>query len=452
MPIARPEIRAAQEPLTQEEFRRAIEQGLGRAILCLQKHNPEPYKEIILETCLKDTRYDSQCEGSRVPYLMQAIDLCDDQTFFRDVILEAYPETPVEVPENKDTWLEEQFTNFALAFAQRGDLKARKLLFESFAANPAYAYRFALNRDYAIIELDGLTGLTFVLEQYARIAQQDPEFSFRYWYMGGLFKQYGKAAIVAHIEKLCTENTAVQNLITRSELLVSEKTTPHKKPKRLPYKNLQDAVSRRSEYRGSIPFWSQRATKVQLRQAARDLLVQTDPELIRGYLYVFYKRVFPMSVKHLLALAYHENEEVREHTIIALQRFQSPRVRDLALGLLEDLKLRAEAIGLFEENYLAGDFQYILQVLRNLDDNHEIHQVGYCVRDVYKKNQLSEALEPLLLQYEQNPCSNCRESTLELLFEIGILPDWVLKEAQFDSDEGIREKAQAWAASQLEQK
>jgi hypothetical protein len=94
MPQARPEIRAAKEPLTNDEFKRALEQGLGRAILCLKKHDPTPYKEIILETCLKDTRYDAQCEGSRVPYLMEAIDLCHDEDFFRDAILERFPATP----------------------------------------------------------------------------------------------------------------------------------------------------------------------------------------------------------------------------------------------------------------------------------------------------------------------------------------------------------------------
>ena len=40
MPQARPEIRAAKEPLTTDEFKRALEQGLGRAILCLKKHDP----------------------------------------------------------------------------------------------------------------------------------------------------------------------------------------------------------------------------------------------------------------------------------------------------------------------------------------------------------------------------------------------------------------------------
>ena len=66
MPETRPEIRAAREPLTLTEFERALEQGLGRALLCLQQHDPAPYKEIVLEACLRDTTYDKQDRKSLV--------------------------------------------------------------------------------------------------------------------------------------------------------------------------------------------------------------------------------------------------------------------------------------------------------------------------------------------------------------------------------------------------
>lgn len=444
MPQARPEIRAAKEPLTTDEFRRALEQGLGRAILCLKKHDPIPYKQIVLETCLKDTRYDQQSEGSRVPYLMEAIDLCHDEDFFRDVILEAHPATPSEVPDYADTWLEEQFTDFALAFAKRGNQKAREILFNSFTANPRYANKYALGRAEAIIELDGLQGLTFVLENYSIVAFDDYEFDSLKWFKKSLVKRYSDEVVEQHLKELCGANPDVQNLIERFDIRKESQTNTVRRKPSMTYAQFQTVVQRRSSYRGSTWIWSKCATNKEMKQTARDLLLQTDPELIRGYLYVFYKRKFPLSIKHLLRLVRHEDQEVRWHTVVALQHFQDSRVRAVALELIEDVHLRAEAVGLFERNYLLGDAEKIFCVLQQINDPDEIHRVGYCVRDVYEENRVLEALEPLILQYEFNLCSRCRKFILKLLHDLEILPDWMLEEAQFDSYDDTRETVQTW--------
>jgi hypothetical protein len=116
----------------------------------------------------------------------------------------------------------------------------------------------------------------------------------------------------------------------------------------------------------------------------------------------------------------------------------------VALELIEDVHLSAEAVGLFERNYLLGDAKKIVQVLHKTSDPDKIHVVGYCVRDVYEENRVSEALEPLTLQYELNLCSQCREFTIQLLHDLEILPDWMLEEAQFDAYSDTRETVQAW--------
>jgi hypothetical protein len=445
MPQARPEIRAAKEALTTDEFKRALEQGLGRAILCLKKHDPTLYKQTILETCLKDTRYDQQSEGSRVPYLMEAIDLCHDEDFFRDLILDAYPTTPSKAPDYiDDNWIEQQFTDFALAFAKRGHEKARKLLYESFAINPEYSEKFALGRARSITELDGLEGLTFVLEQYTKVAREILDYYPSSWFKKLLAKRHSEEVVERHLEELCGANPDIQSFIEHFEgQLETRKPNANKKPTAT-YAQFQSMLQQRSDYPGGIRFWGKRATKTMFKQVAREFLQQTDPELIRGYLYAFCYREFPFSLKHLLRLVVHEHQDVRLHSVIALHNVQHPRVRELGLELIEDTHLRSVVVGLFERNYLLGDAEKIVRVLQNINDPDEIHSVGYCVRDVYEENRVSEALEPLTLQYELNLCSQCREFTIQLLHDLEILPDWILEEAQFDANSDTRETVQAW--------
>jgi hypothetical protein len=447
MLTARPAIRAAYEPLTPKEFRNALEQGLGRAILCLHKHDPKPYKQIVLETCLKNTAYDAQCEDSRVPYLLEAIDYFEDEAYFRDAILEQYPKTPSDDTEPEDYWLEHQYTQFALAFAKRGSLTAKRLLYSSFSRNPAYNDKHALGREDSIIELDGLDGLAFVLEQYAKVASQDPEFDIRYFYISNLYKRFSQEIVVQHIEKLCAENPEILVLVQRSELLRASK--PHNATKKLaplPYTDLLRAIQRRSVYRAGIPHWAKRASKKQILQAARELLQQTDPELIRGYLYVFYMRPFPFSLKHLFGFLEHSDLSVRENALIALKHFQNPRVRQLALEMFSDANLQIEAISLLKNNYQLGDATRILEVLQAQNNPDKIHHAGYILREVYGANVTPDAFEPLTLMYQISTCSLCREDFVCLLWQAKILPDWILEEVQFDCAEEIRKQAQEWQA------
>ncbi|NJK43760.1 MAG: hypothetical protein HC933_05295 [Pleurocapsa sp. SU_196_0] len=449
MPEPRPEIRAAREPLTLTEFKRALEQGLGRAILCLQKHDPAPYRNIILEACLKDTRFDSQCEDSRVPYLLEAMELVGNIEFFEERILQAHPKTPTTTPDfHEHRWLEQQFSAFALAFAKRGNATARQLLYDSFAMNPCYSDKFALERNDLIIELDGLEGLRFVLEQYARVARDDLEYWLDSGMLGDAVERLGAKVVQELIEELSRANADIKSIVERGKLLPIPgfRRSPTKyTPRPLAYAVFVQRVQRRSPFPGGIVSWSRFATKAALKQVARDLLEQTEPELIRGHLYAFRIRPFPLSARHLLKLARHENAEVREGALVAMQAIKHPAIRALALELKHDPTMRIEAVAMLESNYELGDAAIVLETIHSLSDAEFIHWFGYRVRDIYRKNRVPEALEPLLALYESNPCSSCRESFVMLMQEIGVLPNWVLEEAAWDSAEDTRTQARAWA-------
>lgn len=150
MPQARPEIRAAKEPLTTEEFKRALEQGLGRAILCLKKHDPTPYKQIVLETCLKDLAPPRHFYHNKVPYFLELLDVFDDALDLRNQILKAFQAISSDEQERPEI-------DFILEFAKAGLANARDALYDDFRRTLKTDFDYIPERE--IVELDGLSGL-----------------------------------------------------------------------------------------------------------------------------------------------------------------------------------------------------------------------------------------------------------------------------------------------------
>ncbi len=66
-----------------------LSQGLGRPYLYFQRHDPSPFIDVLLQACLYNPTYDSQCEGSRAAYLHALIQLTPDPWWFRRPIVDA---------------------------------------------------------------------------------------------------------------------------------------------------------------------------------------------------------------------------------------------------------------------------------------------------------------------------------------------------------------------------
>jgi hypothetical protein len=183
MPIARPEIRAAQEPLTQEEFRRAIEQGLGRAILCLQKHNPEPYKEIILEACLKDTAYVKHFSYNKSAYLNELLSAFTDALELRKQILEAFKNS---IPDEEDR----PKPALILEFAKAGLPNAREAIYDDFLKAAEIGLDWASGKE--IVKLDSLSGLLFIAPYLGEMVDGDNKDEIPWHYVRDLSENLGK--------------------------------------------------------------------------------------------------------------------------------------------------------------------------------------------------------------------------------------------------------------------
>lgn len=71
------------------EFRKLIEKGLGAAVVFI-RDNPKDtkrYYHSILQACIKNNAYDSQCEGSRSQYLYEIIQLRNERDLLKEQVM-----------------------------------------------------------------------------------------------------------------------------------------------------------------------------------------------------------------------------------------------------------------------------------------------------------------------------------------------------------------------------
>jgi hypothetical protein len=159
------------------EFKRILEIGLGRAILFLQTNDATPYRDVILDACLHDTRYDNQAENRRSVYLFDVIKHTTAQVFFRDRIIQALRNA--SDPNAYDTL---QLDGLATRLAEQGDQEARQLVYDHFVAHLTSDEWGDMSRINDLISLDGTDGFLFAAEHLGRLVLADSDYELLHWF------------------------------------------------------------------------------------------------------------------------------------------------------------------------------------------------------------------------------------------------------------------------------
>ena len=143
---------------TLDQQRDALKKGLGRAVQWAEAGRLDA--EPLLAACLKDQRYDKQCEGMRGNWLWQMVETLDLKDGFRVPILHALYDLA-------DGCSAFQLCEFAVHYAQDGDETFRDQLYEIVEARPLEDYAYLGEAE--ILELDKAKGFLFA----ARIRGQE---------------------------------------------------------------------------------------------------------------------------------------------------------------------------------------------------------------------------------------------------------------------------------------
>jgi hypothetical protein len=114
-------------------------------------------------------------------------------------------------------------------------------------------------------------------------------------------------------------------------------------------------------------------------------------------------------------------------------------VHALALRLLQSSTESYPALDLLIKNYREGDHVFIENVLAQQSDKDRLHRAGISTLEIFEAHSIVACADSLLYIYEYGPCTYCRQRAIQLLLSQHLLPDWLAKEARYDSNFAIRE-------------
>ncbi|NJD05548.1 MAG: hypothetical protein FIA97_03490 [Methylococcaceae bacterium] len=211
---------------------------------------------------------------------------------------------------------------------------------------------------------------------------------------------------------------------------------------------LEDAANEIGQIPGRYATFGQYATAEELERIFHRLLSeQHEPTLVR-LLWVFRRAPLPQLDPAFFDWANSQSEPLRAAAITALSRARDEKIHQLALEKVAShalVEADNEALGLFLNNYRAGDADAIIDALRSIAPNEDdAHSLGLSVLELAKKHQDPALGGALMWTYENTPCSTCRGSAIEQLDRVGQLTESLAAECRFDADERARDVANRW--------
>lgn len=428
--------------LSENQFKSALENGLGRAYLFIRNYGKNHFNEVLLEACLNNWVYDNQCESDRADWLFSIIEMTEKQKEYEEKILN-------NLPFIEDYWNAEQILNLLKEFARRGSLRSRQSIYKFFDESP---FQESDIGGIQIIDLDGIQGFIHIAEKIGFRLKVDKE----YWedeYLLNIVKErYGKDKVEKLLsEKILTSQNLTEYLNHINQLQNEEESTTkgHKSnwKKKL---SLNDILNYVENCYGSVPALYSRFGEV---ASADDLEVvfeklcseEREGQLLR-LLWVFRYRELPNISNKLIELLDHSNEEIYLACIAALSNNKDSRVKAVANRLLSSQKWKDTVNGiiLLKQNCDFGDggkLNNILKKLPNSIDRHYTHEIVRNILLILDSNSLQEnELFPCALWcYENSPCTLCRKDIVKKLLDIDKLPESLLSECKFDASKEIRE-------------
>jgi hypothetical protein len=419
--------------MTTIEFQRAVQNGLGRAILYARDHDVGEFREIILDACLHCYSADVQCEGTRAPFMYELVDLLPDREFYFSEILRSLPNCG-------DDWDAVQRFRFASDMGMDGNEDARRAMYENFHPGPQTAEQTGTD----FVRMDGLHGFLFAAEKLGELRLDGAKVVDLEWLASFASEALGEDQILSALRDAAKNNPRIEAY--RLAVEASQEPRPRQKPEEINTLTYVEIKSRLTELKGlQADHWGEHASASDLELAANDLVIAQTPEERLAFLRIFSRRPFPLDRGLLLQLAATHHEHVAVAAASALGQIAHSSVRELAFRLVETrLPGRQKAIAMLSRNWQPGDHEIAVKWFAQEEDRAVRHRMGLDLRSCWDAHpEASTKPRMLLTIYEKGPCSECRESALSRLIELGSLPESIREECAYDASEDIRELVSA---------
>ncbi len=424
-------------PLDAEQFRAALEKGQGRALMHLKRYGGAGFEDPIIDACLEDQRYDTQCESERTEWLVRVLGAAELDIV--NWLLEALT-GPARVEDPEVRRDRHHRCRLALHFAEQGNAEAQAALYGAFCRHSSPEDLIAVEE---IIELDGADGLIHVAERMGNWIREDEHCPVSDSPIGEYDGRHGDGSaerilwsaarynqsIAWYVMRLATETEGDTREVSRflDLLSMTVKEIIHEIESGDPEPTVV-----------ALRGWGRSAGEHELKVIAGRMFGEKRPDRLVRFLSVFQSRAMPRFDRRMVRLADHEDADVRRQSMWALSNHRHPAVRSLALDRADQGRNEERELRLFRENYVEGDWPRIESALELPEDIDRAHSLLSDLIDIFGENPGPDAPAPLLLVYEHSRCTICRESAVDLLLDGGQAPAWLLKECRHDCDKDIR--------------
>ena len=449
-------------PLTHEQFQDALEKGLGRAVQHVRNAPPESVREGLLHASLNCLVYDAQCEESRAPWLVKMFQLAKEVDFYRMPIFNKLLELAEnELRTGRDFW---QLYELVVEFALNGDEEARNIVYRVF---DKMIHDESMDGCDALIRMDGVTGLLYVLRQIGQRILDGFGFQEAKYCIEDAEKSFGKETVQKAIQIEAMNDTCVQTYLDRASsddpwfdypFYHSLQTPPDLSLREWVDRILEDDFADFKDYgedyhpyfcltgrRSGLNKAARKASSEELSYALNMLLGTTDPRRQFCILGTFIRQPMPRIEQMILDFVDSENESLCWCAVKALSSTSHELIREKAIGLLQSGRPNwYDGIEILEHSFQSGDQDVIEKAVQTNEfpNIHSLHSAGLGVSRLIRfyPNESFRGLSCWF--YDRTPCSYCRTSFVEYLVNLGSIPSEILEECRDDCYSEIRELAE----------
>lgn len=414
--------------MLKDQFAKEIKKGTGKAII-LMKENPDvDFSEEIFQACIKNLDYDPQCSGSREEYLYEMICMLGKKAEFEDRLIERLLDPDL------DDWGWVQITGIAKFMALDGNSKARDVIYRQFKELMQEG-EASFSCAEVIIDIDKLSGLLFVVEMWGRHLKdtgKEEEYDFLIKHAEDVVEDIDPWE---YLESRSRNNEHIQYYL---QAVKNEKfASKNRRNKYTPpsYMDVMKQIESDKKYH-YIRVKGMDAADVE--KLAMDFQKESNEERIEKYLKIFKFVKYPFDHKDILKYTLSDNDDVCAEAIRALANFKNDDVRKLIDRNLENEAYLAETFYLLEKNYLPSYIERIEYLLKNEKDPDVGHSINMSLEDLTKAFPSKDFSKALLIAYKRGYCAMCRERFVEAMIRLQVLPDWIVEEAIYDCNMGIR--------------
>ncbi len=437
-----------------------LRRGLGRVVLFLQSQTggAERYREVILNACLNDERYERQTEDGRAFYLDTVTNATGEPNWYVARVCE----TLLAYGANSEPATEFQRCELAGIWARKGYSESRRALHAAFERSVLCGEPIG---EEAVIRQDGAAGFEKVVA-FTRANLLPDEPFIEWWHVDQLVETLGGAKEAQQaIQQLKVNSPELapfyDHVWQNWEYIIGSGREARLEKVRA--ETIDDTPKTYDEFQTILdeqehadkpktpPYrfsrWGRSVSEELLTRLAGDIKPGLKVKRLHCLLRLFRFRAFPLPPSRLFPLTLDEHPRIYHQAVRALMQTTAPEVRAWGLQMIE-MGYTEDGIELLVDNPGDGDAELFIGILQTVllespYDDDEFHFCGMNIREYYEANPAPELFPALLLIYENGPCSVCRASVVQLLLDADALPDALRDECRYDADEGTREMVAA---------